>query len=308
MDNKIIIGVDHGNRFIKSSEGIYSSGYVESSTVPVITENLLHYNGKYYSIGGKRVKYHYDKTVDETFFILTLPTLAMRLNKEGITSADVILGVGLPLSHFQLKQKFINYFKRENIHFTYNHKKYQVNIKEVMCFPQAISGYMLYFEKYRELDYLNLLDFGQVTLDAVKIHQGKPIIDSAISLNWGMLKLVKLIQEQIRKETGMEISEEQIEMTLQGKKALFFDDRIDKIVQTSTITFVNDMLDELRENGYELQATMNLLMGGGACIVQKTIDLGKHQNRIGYSEMLPESQIANVLGYERLIKEALRRR
>ena len=92
-----------------------------------------------------------------------------------------------------------------------------------MCFPQAISGYMLYFEKYREIDYLNLLDFGQVTLDAVKIHQSKPIIDSAISLNWGMLKLIKSIQEQIRKETGIEISEEQVEMTLQGKKALFFD-------------------------------------------------------------------------------------
>lgn len=262
MDNKIIIGVDHGNRFIKSSEGIYSSGYVESSTAPVITENLLYYNGKYYSIGGKRVKYHYDKTIDETFFILTLPALAMRLNKEGLASADVILGVGLPLSHFQLKQKFINYFKRENIHFTYNQKKYQVNIKEVMCFPQAISGYMLYFEKYRELDYLNLLDFGQVTLDAVKIHQGKPLIDSAISLNYGMMKLVKSIQEQVRKDTGMEISEEQIEMTLQGKKALFFDDRIDKIIKTATIIFINDMLDELRENGYELQATMNLLMGG----------------------------------------------
>jgi|GEM_PF-4126658 len=50
-----------------------------------------------------------------------------------------------------------------------------------------------------------------------------------------MLKLVKLIQEQIRKETGMEISEEQIEITLQGKKALFFDDRIDKIVQGVSI-------------------------------------------------------------------------
>jgi len=97
-------------------------------------------------------------------------------------------------------------------------------------------------------------------------------------------------------------------MTLQGKKALFFDDRIDKIIKTATIIFINEMLDELRENGYELQATMNLLMGGGACIVQKTIDLGKHQNRIGYSEMLIESQIANALGYERLIREALRRR
>ena len=308
MENKTIIGVDHGNRFIKSLEGIYSSGYVESLTVPPITENLLYYNDKYYSIGGNRVKYRYDKTLDETFFILTLPALAMRLNKEGLTSSDAILGVGLPLSHFQLKQKFINYFKRENIDFTYNQKKYQVNIKEVMCFPQAISGYMLHFEKYRGIDYLNLLDFGQVTLDAVKIHQGKPIINSAISLNWGMIKLVKKIQEQIRKETGIEISEEQIEMTLQGKKALFFDDRIDKIIKTATIAFVNEMLDELRENGYELQATMNLLMGGGAYIVQKTLDLGQHQNRIGYTEILAESQIANALGYERLIKEALRRR
>ena len=277
-------------------------------TVPPVAENLLHYNDKYYSIGVNRVKYRYDKTIDETFFILTLPALAIRLNKDGITSADVILGVGLPLSHFQLKQKFINYFKRENIHFIYNQKKYYVNIKEVMCFPQAISGYMLHFEKYRGIDYLNLLDFGQVTLDAVKIHQSKPIIGSAISLNWGMLKLVKSIQEQIRKETGMEIAEEQIEIVLQGKKALFFDDRIDKIIKTATVIFVNEMLDELRENGYELQATMNLLMGGGACIVQKTIDLEKHQNRIGYTEMLPESQIANALGYERLIREALRRR
>jgi plasmid segregation protein ParM len=308
MDNNIIIGIDHGNRFVKSSEGIYTSGYVQSLTIPPITENLLHYDGKYCLIGGKRVKYHYDKTIDETFFILTLPALAMRLNKEGIASSEVILGVGLPLSHFQLKQKFINYLKRENVDFAYNQKKYQVNIKEIMCFPQAISGYMLHFEKYRGIDYLNLLDFGQVTLDAVKIHQGKPIINSAISLNWGMIKLVKKIQEQIRKETGIEISEEQIEMTLQGKKALFFDDRIDKIIMTTTIAFVNEMLDELRENGYELQATMNLLMGGGAYIVQKTLDLGQHQNRIGYTEILAESQIANALGYERLIKEALRRR
>ncbi len=58
-----------------------------------------------------------------------------------------------------------------------------------MCFPQAISGYMLHFEKYRGIDFLNLLDFGQVTVDAVKIHQGKPLIDSAISLNWGNVKI-----------------------------------------------------------------------------------------------------------------------
>lgn len=43
MDNTMIVcGVDHGNRFIKSSEGIYSSGYVESLTAPLVIENLLY--------------------------------------------------------------------------------------------------------------------------------------------------------------------------------------------------------------------------------------------------------------------------
>ena len=46
----------------------------------------------------------------------------------------------------------------------------------------------------------------------------------------------------------------------------------------------------------------------GASIVQTTLDLGQHQNRIGYTEILPQSQIANALGYERLIHETLRRR
>ena len=87
-------------------------------------------------------------------------------------------------------------------------------------FAQGISGYILNFERYKELEYLNLLDFGQVTLDAVKIYRGT--IDRFCNQSkLGMLKLVKSIQEQVRKETGIEIAEEQIEMTLQGSKACF---------------------------------------------------------------------------------------
>ena len=63
-------------------------------------------------------------------------------------------------------------------------------------------------------------------------------------LNWGMLKLVKTIQSS-KKETGIKITEEQIEMTIQKKS--HFSNRIDKIIETTTITFVNDMLDELRK-------------------------------------------------------------
>lgn len=261
MNKNLVIGIDHGNRMIKSGDGMYTCGYMVYRNAPVGVDEYLKYNGKYYCIDG-RAKYKYDKTVDDTYFILTLPAIARRMEKEGVNEADIILGIGLPLSHLQLKEKYITYFKRDEIAFAYKNKKYFCNIKEVFCFPQALSGFMLYYQQYKDIDFLNLIDIGQVTVDAVKIYNGKPVLESAISLNYGMLKLVKRIQENIRKETGIEIGEPQIESTLQGKKSIYFQDDIENIIQTTTVDFVNEMLDELRENGYELQATMNVLMGG----------------------------------------------
>ncbi|MBH1941077.1 ParM/StbA family protein [Mobilitalea sibirica] len=303
----IVLGVDHGNRMVKSGDGMYNCGYMTYRNRPSGVDEYIEYNGKFHCIDS-RSKYRYDKTIDDTYFILTLPALAMRMEKEGVSEANIVLGIGLPLSHFQLKEKYINYFTKEGIDFKYKNKRYVAHIKEVMCFPQAIGGFMVNYWKYKDVDFLNLLDIGQVTLDAVKIQGGKPVLESAISLNYGMLKLIKNIQENIRKATGIEISEPQIESTLQGKKSIYFQDDIENIIQTTTVDFINEMLDELRENGYELQATMNLLMGGGAIIIENILNLDKHNKRINYYELLPNPQLANALGFEMLAKEALRRR
>lgn len=303
----LVVGIDHGNRMMKSAEGMYSCGYIVTRSQPIGMENVIQYNGKYYCIDS-RSKYKYDKTVDSTYFILTLPALAMRMEHEGVREANIVLGIGLPLSHFQLKEKYIKYFKQEGIEFKYNKKKYFCNITEVFCFPQAISGFMLSYHKYKDIDFLNLVDIGQVTVDAVKIHNGKPVLESATSLNYGMLKLVKNIQENIRKETGIEINEVQIESSLQGKKAIYFQNDIERIIENTKIEFVNEMLDELKENGFELQATMNLLMGGGANILQSTLDIERHNQRINYYELIPNAQVANALGFQMLANQALRRR
>lgn len=302
----LIIGIDHGNRMIKTKDNMYSCGYTKTKTQPIGFENVLEFEGSFYCIDG-RSKYKYDKTIDSTYFILTLPAIAKRMADEDVNEADVILGIGLPLSHYRLKDDYINYFKREDIGFKYNNKRYLVNIKEVMCFPQAISGLMPFYVKYKDIDFLNLIDVGQVTVDAVKIFKGKPILDSAISLNYGMMKLVKSIQEDVRKETGIEIEEVQVELSLQGRKTVYFNQYIEDIIESTKLKFTSDLLDELRESGFELQATMNLLMGGGASIIQGS--LNKHENnRISYFEVLPQAQNANALGYEFMVNEAIRRR
>ena len=304
---QIVIGVDHGNRLIKSREGMYSCGYTVTKN-QVGMDMVVEYKGKYYCIDG-RTKYKYDKTIDETYFILTLPAIAIRLDREMVSEASIILAIGLPLSHFaQLKDRYIKYFTRANIDFIFNGKHYVANISEVMCFPQSISGYLYNYNEYKDIDFLNLIDVGQMTLDVVKIYNGKPLIESAVSLSCAMNKLVKSIQDNVRKVTGIELSELQIESTLQGKKSIYFKDEIIDLIETTKTDYINEMLDEMRENGFDLQATVNLFIGGGGSIVVDTLDKQKDNNRIGYYDLLPQSQKANVLGYELLAYETLKRR
>lgn len=55
------------------------AGLHESDTRPPFGQNILHYNGKYYTLSEQRIPYMRDKTVDERYFILTLFAVALSL-------------------------------------------------------------------------------------------------------------------------------------------------------------------------------------------------------------------------------------
>ena len=75
----MLISVDHGNKQMKTKNHIFTSGLYESDTVPSFGQDILKYNGKYYSIIQKRIPYMKDKTTDERFFVLTLFAIAYEL-------------------------------------------------------------------------------------------------------------------------------------------------------------------------------------------------------------------------------------
>jgi plasmid segregation protein ParM len=308
---KVILGYDSGNGAIKTSNGdVFTAGFVVSNS-PISNKDLLEYQGKYYNVGMNRVKYKYDKTNDNDYFILCLAAIAKKLEKMNIGSekVEIVLGVGLPLSHFTLKDKFIEYFKRKDVSFKWCGKRYNVMISTVMCFPQAIAGFMTVLNKYDKISFVNLLDCGKVTLDIVKISNNRPLLNTAKSLNYGVLSLLKRIQENVRKETGIELEEEQIEIALKdnGNSSLFFDNRLEKIITDTRNDFVYEILSELRENGYELQSTVNLLVGGGSDVILSAINKDVCSKKIGYTEKIENAQIANAKGYELLVRETLLR-
>ena len=100
----MLVAIDHGNKSIKLSSGrVFTSGLRESDTRPPFGEDVLKYNGKYYTITDKRIPYMREKFVDDRFYILTLFAIAYEIEDAGVHESiltSVQLLVGLPPAHF----------------------------------------------------------------------------------------------------------------------------------------------------------------------------------------------------------------
>ncbi len=54
MNQKLTVAVDHGNRNMKTSQFVFTSGIIESDCKPVLGE-FLFYNGHYYTLSEQRI-------------------------------------------------------------------------------------------------------------------------------------------------------------------------------------------------------------------------------------------------------------
>ena len=118
---RIKIGVDNGNYNTKSSERmLYASGFAVSDREFITSDMQLFYESTYYAIGGKRMSFQQDKTKENDAFILTFPAIANSMRLVGVSTAEILLGVGLPIDIYGTqKEAFRQYFLREDIHFRF---------------------------------------------------------------------------------------------------------------------------------------------------------------------------------------------
>lgn len=81
---EIIMGIDHGNGNMKGVHVNFPCGLVRYTSEPgrFMNEDILEYNGVYYTLSETRMPFKADKTVDEDYFILTLFSLALEAKKE----------------------------------------------------------------------------------------------------------------------------------------------------------------------------------------------------------------------------------
>lgn len=308
----MIISIDSGNRNIKTDNFVFPSSLASSSVDLGYGSEVLEYNGTYYSLDGDRIKYMRDKTSDDRFFILALFGIAKEIElkikegkvKEGGTYSITLLN-GLPPKHIAQAEKFKNYFMRDgSISFIYNKRKYTIKIKDVHIFPQAYAVAGTMKKKIATEDELLIVDIGGWTLDYMILNNGRYNMNKCESLEYGIIKLYNTIMNYCNTTYDINLKEKNIDGILNGTCTLKLDQEVKDYVFAQADSFVNEIVNTLREQVDNIKIIPVIFVGGGSITLRKFFE--NHP-------LLPNATFiddvkANAIGYKALYRIANRQK
>ena len=292
---QIKIGIDNGNYNTKSSERmLYASGFAVSDSEFITSEMQLFYEGSYYAVGGKRMSFQQDKTKEEDTFILTLPAIADAMKKSGLTSAEVILGVGLPIDIYGAqKEVFGQYFLKEDVFFNFEDNDYHCSNKECKVFAQGHAALCKYFQQLKDYNSITLVDIGGYTVDVLTLHDFKVYRGSCASLRMGTITLFNDIRSELQQENII-LTDELIADAMQGTIQHAEKEKIQVIVERRMQYYLKELLNALRERGLDLKLPI-VFAGGGAEL------LGDRLYSSEINTIVILDRFANAEGYKLLL-------
>lgn len=299
----MLLGIDHGNYAVKTPQFDFVSGLAEHTVKPPMTDEILEYQGKYWTLSGKRLSYMRDKTQDDRFFILSLFAIAKELENLGKYEPmeKMQLAVGLPPEHYSLlRQHFANYFNRGLVEFMYGGKPYRIFIDQVMVFPQAYAAVIPRSSQIVKTVRVFVIDIGGYTTDVLLLRNGKPDLQFCRSLETGIITMNNEIVRKVGALHDMRIEEEHISAVLGGEEIILPED-IKVTIKEEAERHAKEILDQLRELQVDLRANPAIFLGGGSMLLKPYLEQSPlviqadfiddcHANAIGY-EMLAESQM-----------------
>ena len=304
----IIIGVDTGNKQIKTATQVFVSGVQVSDVKKGIFQDndTVFFNGKYYTPIIKRNGYKKDKTVDDDYFVLTLIGIMRELRERGIDPVKtdepvkVILAVGLPPAHLVWnKEAFGKYFRRGLVSFEYNDEPVTLNIVNAHV---LIQGYSAIFNHYAEIRLFRsayIVDIGGYTTDVIGVKSGTTSTDMCFSEDFGMIHLCNRIHADMNTKFMNIPTEDQIEEMFAdptyGEElgAEFMD-----VAANNAQDYVKSLLINLREKNIDLVLSRGVFVGGGSARLRKYIE---HSDLVRNPMFITDVR-ANAIGYETITK------
>ena len=274
-----------------------------------MNEDILEYQGTYYTLSDTKMPFKADKTVDDDYFILTLYALAMEARNKGITltGKDVVLGVGLPPADYgQQATSFKKYFldhAKHGISFKMNGKSVNFYLKDVFVSPQNFAAVMCFkaslLKKYRTV---NCIDIGDGTVDLLVIRNGKPDLSVRVSDRSGMAVLRSEISNAIQQNYGIHLDSSDVEQVLMQEETIL-DEKIILEIQRMAENWLQRIINKLHTHVTDFRTNPAVFLGGGSLLLRKQIE---NSPEFKYVEFIDDVR-ANAIGYEKLTTARLRR-
>jgi len=296
---RVIVGVDVGNGFTKTASTSFVSSVKDfGETKPAIVDKTVFYDGRYYTVGGERTKTKTDRKEDNTNFILALAAIGEEFKVRQIRESTVriVLSEGLPIERCIAANKDFDmqyYKKGERIYFEYEDIPRTIYIDDVVVNPQAASGIVDLLSKKKLPKRCLVVDIGSWTVDVLLVDNWKPQGASTKSLNDGVINCMLECNEEIRRRTGMEVMESQIQEVMAGDDSAL-PPKYANIIKEQIRKYVKRISDTLLENKYNTETLYVVFMGGGAALMERYgreyFPMAKyitdvHANAIGYEQI-----------------------
>ena len=300
MTKTMNIGIDHGYYAIKTRHFSFPAGISEYSHEPYTLQNTLEYGGKFYVCGTGRQPILRNKMENDNYYLLTLAAIAKELKQRGEkTACSVKLAAGLPLAGFGREKKpFREYLLRSSqlVCFKFEGIPYKVTIEDVKLFPQGYSAIALHPELIQNEPSVLLMDIGGWTVDLMRLDNGVPNASTCRSLELGMIRCIDETKEQVRRDTGLSVTDAQVERVLAGKPCSM-DEDARNIIQKQGRLYTERLLSAAMESGFDLKAIPVVMLGGGAAVVKGNVS---EQDALCRAFALLDDKV-NAEGFERIL-------
>ena len=297
----VVIGLDHGFGNVKTAHSCFKAGVTAHANEPTFKNELLIYDGRYYTIGDEHKEFVAYKVMDMDYYILTLAAVARELRFRGLSSARVFLAAGLPLTWVsEQRDSFKAYLLQKHIvDFTYRGATHHIEFAGAEIYPQGFSAVADRLHEFRGVNML--CDIGNGTMNVMYIRNGKPDATRCFTEKYGVQQCMIVVRERLMQKFGAVVDDGVIEDVLRFGKA-DIGERYLTVIHEYAKEYTGGILKRLRDHEYNPDLMRLYVMGGGSCLIKNFAEFD--QTRV----TINSDVCATAKGYERLAEAALHKR
>ena len=299
----MLFAIDHGNSAIKTPDFVFTSGLTDYPVKPPVETDVLEFGGTFWTLSGERIPYMRDKTKDERFFILSLFAIAKELRQREALQpmVEAELAIGLPPEHYELRNRFAEYFKRGTVQFKYNDSPISLMIRQVLVYPQAYAAVVPQAQIIQQNSRTFVVDIGGFTTDVLLLRGVQPDMQFCRSLEMDAIPMANGIIGRVSALHDIKIDDDHIADVIQGRPTILPDD-VQETIRATVKSYAAGILDKLRELQVDLRATPAIFTGGGAALFRTFIETS---SQVAKAEFVADPK-ANAVGFGMLATAQLR--